>query len=107
MPDQPPKTRRIIWLLSLAAAHRQLVWVECGYCRRSRRYYEPDDLKQLFGDVDVNKLARKMRCERCGRNDQMECDVILPPAAQRASMTIRRLVEIRVKRIPVWRDVKP
>lgn len=105
MPDQPRKTRRIIWPLSHAAASRQLVWVECGYCR-GRRYYEPEDLIKVLGNVDVNRLARRMRCERCGRNYNMECDVYLPVAAERADMTIRRLVEVRIKRIPVWRDVR-
>jgi hypothetical protein len=106
MPEQPPKTRNLIWLLSLAAAHGQLVWVECGYCR-GRRYYLPDDLRKVFGDADVNRLARKMRCERCGRSDNMEVDVVLPPPAERVTMSIRRLVEIRVKKTPVWRDEKP
>ncbi|TIT12571.1 MAG: hypothetical protein E5W74_09170 [Mesorhizobium sp.] len=107
MPDQPPKARAVIWRLSSAAACGQLLWVDCGYChdRHGRRYYEPSDLIRLFGDADVNKLARRMRCEHCGRNDNIEVDVILPVAAERVRMTVRRLAEIRVKRTPIWRDV--
>lgn len=105
MPDQPPKRRHLMWMLSRAIENGQVVWVECGYCR-GRRYYEPADLMKLFGDVDVNRLARRMRCERCGRNDNMGCDVYLPVAAERAAMTMRRLVEIRVRKIPVWCDEK-
>jgi hypothetical protein len=106
MPDQPPKTRNIIWHLSAAAEIDQLVWVECGYCR-IRHHYEPRDLIRLLGDADVNKLARRMKCERCGRKDNMEADVYLPVAVERVSMTIRRLVEVKVRRVPVWQDVKP
>ncbi|QND64932.1 hypothetical protein HB777_14260 [Mesorhizobium loti] len=59
---------------------------------------------KLFGDADVNRLSRAMKCEQCGRNDNMECDVIVPIAAQRERMTVRRLVKIQVRKSPVWRD---
>lgn len=106
MPEQPPKRRTMIHLLSYAVRWGQLVYVECGYCR-GRRYYRPGDLRKVFGNIDVNRLALRMKCELCGRGDNMECDVYLPVAAERARMTIRRLVEIRIKKIPVWRDEPP
>ena len=106
MPEQPPKRRTTIWFLSSAAQHGQLVWVDCGYChdRHGRRYYDPGDLMQLFGDVDVNRLNRAMKCERCGRKDNIECDVIVLAAAERTQITVRRLAKIEVRKRPVWRD---
>ncbi|WP_292643949.1 hypothetical protein [Mesorhizobium sp.] len=106
MPEQPPKRRTTIWFLSSAVQNGQLVWVDCGYChdRYGRRYYDPRDLMQLFGDVDVNHLGRAMKCERCGRKDNIECDVIVPVAAERARITVRRLAKIEVRIRPVWRD---
>jgi hypothetical protein len=106
MPEQPPKRRTTIWFLSSAVQHGQLVWVDCGYChdRHGRRYYDPGDLIRLFGDVDVTRLSRAMKCERCGRSDNIECDVILPVAAERERMSVRRLVKIKVRKSPVWRD---
>lgn len=59
---------------------------------------------QLFGDVDVNRLSRTMKCERCGRKDNIECDVIVPVAAERERIAVRRLVKIEVRKRPVWRD---
>ena len=106
MPEQPPKRRTTIWFLSSAVQHGQLVWVDCGYChdRCGRRYYDPGDLMRLFDDVDVNHLSRAMKCERCGRSDNIECDVIVPVAAERARITVRRLAKIEVRKRPVWRD---
>ncbi|TPM21633.1 hypothetical protein [Mesorhizobium sp. B2-3-5] len=59
---------------------------------------------KLFGDVDVNSISRAMKCERCGRKDNIECDVIVPAAAERERMKVRRLVKIQVRKSPVWRD---
>lgn len=106
MPEQPPKRRTTIWFLSSAVQNGQLVWVDCGYChdRYGRRYYDPGDLIKVFGDVDVSRLSRAMKCERCGRNDNIECDVIVPVAAERERIAVRRLVKIEVRKRPVWRD---
>lgn len=104
MPDQPLKTRRTIWLLSFASAAGQLVWVECGRCRQGRRYYRPDDLIKLFGNVDVAVLPLRMRCERCGSRESMNADVHLPAPAERATLAVRRLVDVKVRLRPVWRE---
>ena len=103
MPEQTSKRRSTILPLSNAALAGQLVWAECRYCP-GRRHYDPADLQRLLGDVDVHVLARRMRCERCGRSDGMTADVILPVAAERERITVRRLVGVRVRREPVWAE---
>lgn len=35
---------------------------QCRYCKRLYNYF-PDDLIQIFGDVDVDSLAHRMNCE--------------------------------------------
>lgn len=102
MPEQPPKRRTTIWFLSSAAQNGQLLWVDCGYChdRFGRRYYDPGDLMKLFGDVDVSGLSRAMKCERCGRKDNIECDVIVPVAAERER--IRAWGAFRVRAVELF-----
>jgi hypothetical protein len=86
----------------MAHASGQLVRVSC-HCRDGERYYEPADLIQIFGDVDVYRLDQAMKCERCGRRD-VDVDVRLPSAMERAKIKVRRLVEIKVTKRPVWRE---
>lgn len=81
----------------------QLVRVKCDRCS-SERHYRPADLIKIFGDADVNRLAWKMKCERCGSGEQIDAQVTLPVAAQRAGIKVRRLVEIKTQTIPVWED---
>jgi hypothetical protein len=102
MPELPPKPHGIIWPLSRASEVGQVVRVRCGYCR-GKRYYLPEDLQRLFGDSDVNTLSRRMRCEACGKKE-ISAEVFIPVASERARMTIRRLVDVKVRRVPVWRD---
>lgn len=106
MPELPPRRRTLIVLLSWAHQRGDLVKVTCGHCP-GERYYLPGDLLQVFGDLDVNALPRRMRCGRCGRRGNMEVDVRPLPAAERQRVTVRRLVEVKVRRIPVWRDEGP
>jgi hypothetical protein len=103
MPDMSPRRRKIIWLLSSADDAGQLVRVSCrshdGGC-----YYEPTDLVQIFGDVDVNQLDRAMKCERCGQRDNIDVDVRLPSGMELDKIKVRRLVEIKIYKRPVWRE---
>jgi hypothetical protein len=103
MPDRPPRRRKLIWLLSEAHASGQLVRVSC---RRhdDARYYQPADLIQIFGGVDVNQLDRAMKCERCGQRDNIDVDVRLPSGMELDKIKVRRLVEIKIQKLPVWRE---
>lgn len=103
MPEQPPKSNYVIWTLSRAHDVGQLVRVRCRLCP-GWRHYMPDDLRRLLGDVDVHGIARRMRCELCGRRDEMQAEVFIPVAAERMRLTVRRLVDIKVRKVPVWRD---
>lgn len=81
----------------------QLVRVQCRLCRVIHNY-RPEDLQRLFGDLGINSIERRMRCEQCGRKDYMQVTLWFPTAEERRELAIRRLVRIETKRIPVWRD---
>ena len=81
-----------------------LVRVTCKYCKRAHNY-RPDDLIQLFGDMDVDSLMTRMRCE-IGGNDHGMLDVkaFSPTGREAVGLRIRRLVAIKIQRVPVWRE---
>ncbi len=76
MPEQPPRSRHLIWTLSQAHGVQQIVRVRCGHCP-GKRHYLPCDLQQLLGDVDVQRLSRLMRCQQCGNADEIETHVFI------------------------------
>ncbi|HTV70734.1 MAG TPA: hypothetical protein VMF90_19570, partial [Rhizobiaceae bacterium] len=65
--------------------------------------YRPDDLIQIFGDVDVNSLDRRMRCEN-GDHGFLDVNTITPTGREAVGLRIRRLVAIKINRVPVWRE---
>ena len=83
---------------------RDLVAVRCAYCKREHAYY-PTDLMQLFGDVDIDSLAVRMTCEAVpGGHGALQVSRIFSGSREMLGRRIRRLVAIKVKRIPVWRE---
>lgn len=89
--------------MEVLLSHRldYLVQVKC--CRV--RYYRPEDLITLIGDMPVLSMETKMhKCEDCERRDNMTVRLFYPTAVERQRMTVRRLVEVRTIRRPVWRD---
>jgi hypothetical protein len=89
--------------LSKAAEIGQLVRVTCAFCRIVR-HYQPSDLQELIGDVDVDGIQGRMRCEKCGRRDYMAAVFLFPTARELAEIRVRRLVGIKMIRKVIWRD---
>ncbi|WP_406871643.1 hypothetical protein WHT83_15085 [Aminobacter sp. P9b] len=81
---------------------RQLVRVRCAYCKRTHHYF-PGDLIQIFGDVDVDSLMQRMTCE-AGDHGLMKVEAVYPTGKEAVGMKIRRLVAIKIRRVPVWRE---
>lgn len=104
MPDTGGRRKRgSEWKLSNAHEVGQLVRVQCGLCN-VKRWYQPSDLKEIFGDVEAEMVASRMTCERCGKNDFMHVETLNPSARERQGIPVRRLAEIKVVRRVVWRD---
>lgn len=102
MPEQTlPRFHR--WTLADAHDAGYLVRLRCQWCG-GERLYRPGDLRRLSGNVDLDRLLRGKRCERCGRRDYLDATYWYPSAAELEGRSIRRLVSIRTIRRPVWRD---
>lgn len=81
---------------------RQLVRVSCAYCKRAHHYF-PSDLMEIFGDVDVDSLMYRMKCEG-GDHGTLRVEAVHPSGKEAVGMKIRRLVSIHIRRVPEWRE---
>lgn len=79
-----------------------LVRVTCRYCKRTHNY-RPDDLIQIFGDMDVDSLMTRMKCEQ-GHAGMMDVKSFSPTGSEAVGLRIRRLVAIKIQRVPIWRE---
>lgn len=77
--------------------------VRCNHCVQ-RRYYRPEDLMTIFGDLPCMDVERRMRCERCGKPDYLRLCMERLTGEQMARVRFRRLLRIKTLRRPVWGD---
>jgi hypothetical protein len=104
MPEQPPSNRkRPLHPLSVADQIGQIARVSCQFCRITR-HYSPGDLVQLIGDVGIDRVQHRMRCEKCGRSDYLVARLILPTELERQSIKLRRLDKVWWVKKVSWRD---
>lgn len=95
-----PKTK--IYPLSSLNDGMRLVRVACRYCKKVHNY-RPDDLIQIFGDVDVDSLMHRMKCEN-GDHGTLDVNAFSPSGREAVGLRIRRLVALKIHRVPVWRE---
>ena len=81
----------------------RLVRVRCRYCKRSHNYF-PSDLIQIFGDVDVDSLTHRMTCEGGADHGRLDVEAFSPNGREAVGLRIRRLVALKINRVPVWRE---
>lgn len=104
MPDTGGRRKRGgEWKLSNAHEIGQLVLVRCGLCN-VKRWYQPSDLREIFGDIEANLVGSRMSCDRCGKNEFINAETQSPSARERQGIRVRRLAEVRMVRKVVWRD---
>jgi hypothetical protein len=104
MPEQNGLTRRQrMHTLSKAEETRQIVRIDCMYCRITHRY-RCRDLLQLCGDVPVDEIAPQFRCDVCKHKDYLKAEFELPWGADTGKLRIRKLVRIKTLLKPVWKD---
>lgn len=48
--------------------------------------------------------AYRMKCEKCGQNDYLKAEIVSASAAERQAIKVRRLVEVKMRKVPVWRE---
>lgn len=102
MPE-PYWTKKSPYPLSNLVQQMQLVRVACCYCKRGH-VYRPEDLIQIFGDVDVDSLMDRMKCERDASHGMMDVKTFSPSGSEAVGLKIRRLVALKMVRVPVWRE---
>ena len=99
MPEQyrPKKGRG----LRLSEAHDlgKLMLVTCGHCF-SKRYYFPGDLRRLLGNKEIDDIS--IKCEGCGH--RADVTGVHLAGQERAGLRVRKLVAIKIKEVPVWKD---
>lgn len=66
--------------------------------------YAPSDLIQIFGDVDVDSLAFRIKCENGKDHGRLEVEAFVPTGSEAVGLRIRRLVAIKINRVPIWRE---
>ena len=82
----------------------QLIGVRCNLCAGRKRYYLPIDLIRLFGDLSIAEAAQRMKCEKCGHHDYLRAEIVNASAAERQAIKVRRLVGVKMRKVPVWRE---
>ena len=88
-------------LLSEAIETRSLIRAHCAGCSPAR-WYHPQDLITLYGDMPAINLGMKMRCQNCG--SFLTVRVEIPLAEERQRIRLRRLDRIWWVRRVRWRD---
>jgi len=101
MPEPYWPKRKGAFTLSDADRNDMLIRVRCPYDKRER-WFLPAELRQVYGDIEVDDLVFPLKCTRCGSLSEVKGEV--PPAAERQKITLRRLVEVRYVRRAKWRD---
>lgn len=81
----------------------QVARIRCGHCN-IKRFYKPGELREVIGNVTIDELRRKVRCEKCGSKDSMSAELFHPVGAEAQTIRFRRLLEIRWERRVIWRD---
>lgn len=82
---------------------RQLVLVDRASCKRTN-HYVPSDQTQVLGDADLGSLITRMTCETSDDDGWMRVEAIYPSGKKAMGRKIRRLVLIKTRREPVWRE---
>jgi len=80
-----------------------LVKASCSGCSRPR-WYHPQDLLTLLGDMPTMNLELAMKCEQCGGGLHVEVTTPLPE--DRVKLTLRRIDRIWWTKRVRWREEK-
>jgi hypothetical protein len=104
MPEKNGYSRAdMAFTLRHADEHNMLVRVTCQHCRITRRYLAKD-LLTLCGPVGIHDIPRWFRCEKCDEKHWMVADWESLYGDAIGKVQVRRLVKVKYKRVPVWKD---
>jgi len=107
MPEKSPSRNDVLRRPTLSSFidRTYFIKIDCQLCR-VKRLYLPADLIPLCGDITVERIPKKFRCERCDTKQYLRADLVSPSAAEMVGLRVRKLMEIKHIRKPIWKDVK-
>lgn len=80
MPEQPEKwPRGAAWTLTQPMTRGQVAGIRCARCNVTR-YYKPLELREVIGNVTIDEVRDKVRCQQCKSREWMSA---LRPASRR------------------------
>jgi len=104
MPEQPEKwPRGQAWTLTHAHDAGQVAGIRCLRCSVTR-YYKPAELRDVIGNVTIDDVREKVRCQQCKSREWMSAQLFHPTGKQAHTIRYRRLVQIRWEKRVIWRD---
>ncbi|MDX8479065.1 hypothetical protein RFN28_11345 [Mesorhizobium sp. VK24D] len=104
MPEQPEKwSRGAAWSLTHAHDAGQVAGIRCARCNITR-YYKPLELREVIGNVTIEEVRDKVRCQQCKSREWMSAQLFHPTGEQAHTIRFRRLVQIRWEKRVIWRD---
>jgi hypothetical protein len=68
------------------------------------RYYKPSELREVIGNVTMDQVRQKVRCQQCGSRERVSAQLFHATGEQAHTIRFRRLVEIRWEKRVIWRD---
>ncbi|WFU04652.1 hypothetical protein QA648_28200 (plasmid) [Rhizobium sp. CB3171] len=103
-PPSRPYFRNLVATLSSYDMGSIFVSITCEWCRTAHLYV-PEDLIKLCGDITVFEIASKFRCSECKRKDYLTADLRCMLPQDQIGLKVRRLIDIKQVRKPIWQDV--
>ncbi|WP_189350752.1 MULTISPECIES: hypothetical protein [unclassified Mesorhizobium] len=71
----------------------EVVAIRCARCNVTR-YYKPIELREVIGNVTIDEVMDKVRCQQCKSREWMSAQLFHPTGEQAHTIRYRRL----------WRD---
>jgi len=103
MPDIHPFRRLRLWSLKSAGEQGQILVITCNFCRITHRYL-PADLEKLCGEMTLDRVLTRFRCDGCNKKNYLRMSLHFPNGSEYGNLRIRRLKNVRTVTIPVWTD---
>ena len=67
-------------------------------------FYKPLELREVIGNVTIDEVREKVRCQKCGSREWMDAELFHPTGEQAHTIRFRRLKEIRWEKRVIWQD---
>ncbi|NKQ87582.1 hypothetical protein ELH72_36500 [Rhizobium ruizarguesonis] len=103
MPEIHPFKRLRLWTVRAAGDQGQILVVTCNLCRVTHHYL-PADIEKLCGNISLDRVLQKFRCDGCSKKNYLQMKLHFPHGSEYGTLKIRRLKRIRTVTLPVWAD---